>query len=80
MSTQAVTPAGEGKSMMNQMATFCLGERAHPLRLGETDQAQVTKNLFCLILYLIPDLWPLWIVNTLSSTVDMTASTISSPV
>ena len=31
-------------SMMNQMATFCLGERVHPLRLGETDQAQATRH------------------------------------
>ena len=64
---------------MNQMATFCLGERAHPLWLSKTDQAQATKNLFCLIMYLIPDLWPLWIASTLSSTLDMTASTTSSP-
>ena len=58
MQVQAVTPAGRRNSMLNQMATFCLGERAHPLQLGETDQVQATKNLFCLILYLIPDSWP----------------------
>ena len=44
MSTQVVTPAGKGESMMNQMATFCLGERAHPLQPGETDQAQATRH------------------------------------
>ena len=37
---------GAGKNMMNQMATFCLGERAHPLQhwSSETDQAQVTRR------------------------------------
>ena len=46
MQTQAVVHVGTGKNMMNQMAMFCLGERAHPLRhwSGETDQAQVTRH------------------------------------
>ena len=59
MTTQSVVHVGEGESMMNHMATFCLGERAHPLQPGETDQAQATKNSFCLIMYLLSDLWPL---------------------
>ena len=59
MSTQVVVHVGKGENMMNQMATFCLGERAHPLQPGETDQAQATKNLFCLIMCLFLDLWPL---------------------
>ena len=60
MQVQAVVHVGTGENMMNQMAMFCLGERAHPLRhwSGITDQAQVTKNLFCLIMYLFSDLWP----------------------
>ena len=44
MLTQAVMPVGEGENMMNQMATFCLGERAHPLQPGETDQVQATRR------------------------------------
>ena len=58
MQVQAVVHAGAGENMMNQMATFCLGERAHPLhgigqaqvtrrkRLGASNQAQATMN-FC---------------------------------
>ena len=48
MQAQAVVHVGAGKNMMNQMATFCLGERAHPLWhcSDETDQAQATVN-FC---------------------------------
>ena len=59
MQAQVVMHVGAGENMMNQMATFCLGERAYPLQPGETDQAQATKNLFCLIMYLLSDLWPL---------------------
>ena len=46
MQVQAVVHAGAGKNMMNQMATFCLGERAHPLRhwSGAGDQAQPTRR------------------------------------
>ena len=46
MQAQVVVPVGAGKNMMNQMATFCLGERAHPLRhwSGATDQAQLTRH------------------------------------
>ena len=44
MLTLVVMPAGEGEGMMNHMATFCLGERAHPLQLGKTNQAQVTRH------------------------------------
>ena len=42
---QAVVHAGAGGNMMNQMATFCLGERAHPLWhwSGASNQAQVTR-------------------------------------
>ena len=45
MQAQAVVHVGAGKNMMNQMATFCLGERVHPLRhwSGATDQVQVTR-------------------------------------
>ena len=44
MSMQAVVHVGEGESMMNPMAMFCLGERAHPLQPGETDQVQVPRR------------------------------------
>ena len=44
MSTQAVMSVGGGESMINQMATFCLGERAHPLQPDETDQVQATRR------------------------------------
>ena len=48
MQAQAVVHAGGNacrrNSMLNQMAMFCLGERAHPLRLGETDQVQATRR------------------------------------
>ena len=56
MQVQAVMHVGTGENMMNQMATFYLGKRAHPLQPGETDQVQATKNLFCLIMYLLSDL------------------------
>ena len=48
MQAQVVVHAGTGENMMNQMATFCLGERVHPLRhwSGAGDQAQATMN-FC---------------------------------
>ena len=46
MQVQAVVHEGAGENMMNQMATFCLGERAHPLRhrLGAGDQAQAARR------------------------------------
>ena len=46
MQTQAVVHLGAGENMMNQMATFCLGERAHPLRhwSGKTNQAKPTRR------------------------------------
>ena len=81
MQAQAVVHVGVGENMMNQMATFCLGERAHPLPhwSGTTDQAQVTrrKRLRTWVLHLLSDLWPSWIANTPSSTLATMASTIS---
>ena len=46
MQVQAVVHAGTGENMMNQMATFCLGERVHPLRHwpGTGDQVQATRH------------------------------------
>ena len=41
MQAQAVVHVGASENMMNQMATFCLGERAHPLRHG---QAKPTRR------------------------------------
>ena len=35
MQAQVVVHVGTGENMMNQMATFCLGERAHPLWHGQ---------------------------------------------
>ena len=45
MQVQVVVHAGAGENLMNKMATFCLGERAHPLQhwTGTGDQAQVTR-------------------------------------
>ena len=68
MQAQAVVHAGAGENMMNQMAMFCLGERAHPLRhwSGTGDQAQATRHKqpgesdyeLLLIMHLLSDLWP----------------------
>ena len=46
LQVQAVVHAGTGENMMNQMAMFCLGERAHPLRhwTGTGDQVQATRR------------------------------------
>ena len=46
MQAQAVVHVGAGENMMNQMAMFCLGERAHPLWhwSDTTDQVQVTRR------------------------------------
>ena len=46
MQSQAVAHVGADKNVMNQMATFCLGERAHPLRhqSGANDQAQAIRR------------------------------------
>ena len=41
MQALAIVHVGAGENMMNQMATFCLGERAHPLRHG---QAKSTRR------------------------------------
>ena len=35
MQAQVVVHVGASKNMMNQMATFCLGERVHPLQHGQ---------------------------------------------
>ena len=74
MQVQAVVHAGAGENMMNQMATFCLGERAHPLRHwsgrkgpGARDQVQATRHKqpgtsdyeLLLIMHFLSDLWPL---------------------
>ena len=67
MQAQAVVHAGTGGNMMNQIATFCLGERAHPLRhwSGASDQVQATRRKqpgasdyeLLLITHLLSDLW-----------------------
>ena len=68
MQAQVVVHAGAGGNMMKEMATFCLGERVHPLRhwSGTGNQAQVTRCKqpgasdyeLLLIMYLLSDLWP----------------------
>ena len=73
-----VVHVGTGKNMMNQMATFCLGERAHPLRHGQAKPTRCKWLQTCLIMYLLSDLWPSWTVSTRSSTLATTALTTSS--
>ena len=58
MQAQVVVHAGAGGNRMNQMATFCLGERAHPLRhLVRRKRPGASDYELLLITHLISDLW-----------------------